>query len=250
LIQSDKGRRPAWRLPAQVGPRLPTQPIYTARHKSQRRVKARGVTSVVVYKLDLGYFPRGQPPDWRFSQGPARPGHSNRLLIKVRFCVVPTNLPGNRLISPYPAATLFLPSRTRPSREPRRSLAVVPSIQIEGTTARLRRGSGEATVGLWRCWRAVGDAAAPISPKATKSPARICKSLWARDIHLIKCHPRDRLREDSPWSGSAMVALDCILNWLALEPAFLPPQNDLVSSVGQLLQQDTGDLLVGGKARH
>ena len=40
---------------------------------------------------------------------------------------------------------LFLQPCTRPSRSPRRSLTVVPSIWIEGTTVRLRRGSDGAT---------------------------------------------------------------------------------------------------------
>src|ERR1035441_2331587 len=41
-----------------------------------------------------------------------------------------------------PSGPLLLHRCTRPSRGPPRSLAVVPSIRIEGTTARLRGGYG------------------------------------------------------------------------------------------------------------
>ena len=44
----------------------------------------------------------------------------------------PAKLLRSRVFPPGPAARLFLPSRARPSREPHRSLAVVPSIRNRG----------------------------------------------------------------------------------------------------------------------
>ena len=59
----------------------------------------------------------------------------------------------------------------------------------------LRRVSGESPArrrrGCGGSQRAVGDAAAPISPKTAKSPALIGKWLWSRDIHLTQCHSGD-----------------------------------------------------------
>src|ERR1035437_9099709 len=69
--------------------------------------------------------------------------------------------PKSRAAGPW-----FLQPYTRPSRGPHRSLTVVPSIWIEGTTVRLRGGSGGAPVGLWTYERAVGDATPPIPPTA------------------------------------------------------------------------------------
>jgi hypothetical protein len=81
-------------------------------------------------------------------KGPARAGPLERFLgSRCVSAAAPTQLLKSLVSSPCPAARLFIPSRTRPSREPHRSLAVVPSIRIEGTTARLRRDSGGATEG-------------------------------------------------------------------------------------------------------
>jgi hypothetical protein len=75
----------------------------------------------------------------------------------------------------------------RATPDPRRSLAVVPSIRIEGTTARLRRGSGVAmevwAVGDVTRLRAHGEAEAICATRQTanrsKAPARGKDNTWS-----------------------------------------------------------------------
>ena len=66
----------------------------------------------------------------------------------------------------------------RTGREPPRSLAVVPSIRIEGTTANVRRVSGEARAWLGRAGSRVGRAV------CNGSPGSVSATISA---HLIGC---------------------------------------------------------------
>ena len=87
-------------------------------------------------------------------------------------------------VFPVPCCNVIPPISRRtlpgPSPEPPRSTLLLK----QGTTGRLRRGSGDGPVWLRRYQRAVGDAAALIPPKTAESPALIGKLLWSRDIHL------------------------------------------------------------------
>ena len=85
------------------------------------------------------------------------PGHSRTCKMQREFlwreCKVQDLTSGNLHPASRASGSLFLQSCTRPPREPHRSLAVVPSIRIEGTTARLRGDFGETMGGLRACKR-------------------------------------------------------------------------------------------------
>jgi hypothetical protein len=98
------------------------------------------------------------------------------------------------------------PSRNIASKwSPRLMVRRIAPELIEAPTLRLPRGYPETPVALRRCQRAVGDAAAPISPKTAKGPALIGKSLWSRDIQvnlapIVSDHglARSQVQKDRP----------------------------------------------------
>ncbi len=85
------------------------------------------------FAISSGYwaFLKDQPPS-----GTPALAHG-RFLVSRRPIRTQRGTPSSRASDPR-----FLQPCTQPSRGPHRSLTVVPSIRIEGTTVRLRRGFG------------------------------------------------------------------------------------------------------------
>ena len=99
------------------------------------------------------------------------------------------------MFSPCPAAGLFLQSRTRPSRDTRRSLAVVPLIGDQRcygeAPARLRRGPRDARV---QGWRNKGPVARLFGAASSE-----CVEI-TRAVKATRSHPRATFKPTA-WGG-------------------------------------------------
>ena len=92
----------------------------------------------------------------------AKPEALERLLgSRCVSAAAPTKLLKGRMCSPCPDARLVLPSRTGPSREPRRTLAVAPLIPDKRYYG---EGMGIVTGAPWHTQDAVAERTEAVSP--------------------------------------------------------------------------------------